>query len=142
MTKQEKLEKMYGQPVLWYGKKRSIFGLPLTFTTYILTEDKLITRTGFLKLSEDEVELYKIMDKKIDFPLFQRMVGCGTITLMSTDIDSPVKEIHCIKKPREAKRIIDEYISKQRDKYMTRGRDMIGAMNSDIDNTDLNGSMF
>ena len=82
------------------------------------------------------------MDKKIDFPLFQRMVGCGTITLMSTDIDSPVKEIHCIKKPREAKRIMDEYISKQRDKYMTRGRDMIGAMNSDIDNTDLNGSMF
>lgn len=136
MTKKEKYEKMYGQSIMWYGKKRGIFGLPISFTTYILTEDRLITQTGFLKLSEDEVELYKVMDKKIDFPLLQRMIGCGTITLMSTDIDSPVKEIRCIKNPREAKRIIDECVSKQRDKYMIKGRDMIGVMNNVVDSSD------
>lgn len=140
--KKEKFEKMYGAPVIWYGKKRSIFGLPLTFTTYILTEDRLITKAGFFKVSEDEVELYKITDKKIDFPLFERMVGCGTITLMSTDVDSPIKTLKCIKQPREAKRIMDECITKQRDKYMIRGRDMVGATTQDIDGSDFNGSMF
>lgn len=135
LKKQKKFEKMYGVPVIWFGKKRTLFGLPLSFTTYILTEDRLITRRGLLTVSEDEVELYKVMDKKIDFPLFERIFGCGTITLMSTDLDSPTKVLKCIKEPREAKRILDEHISKQRDKYMIRGRDMIGAM-SNVDSGD------
>ena len=67
------------------------------------------------------------MDKKIDFPLFQRMVGCGTITLMSTDIDSPVKEIHCIKKPREAKRIMDELLIAHK-KYLPQFADTIARL--------------
>lgn len=137
MITKEKLEKTYGKPILWFDKKRSIFGLPISFTTYILTEDTLITKIGFLRVAEDEVELYKITDKKIEFPLLQRIVGCGSITIMSADTDSPVKELHCIKDPRVVKRILDECISKQRDKYRIRGRDMIGAVGNDIDGVDM-----
>lgn len=125
--KKLKLERDYGTTIIWYGKKRTLFGLPWSFTTYILTEDKFITKTGLFNITEDEVELYKIMDKKVNFPFFQRIFGCGTITLMSADIDTPTKIVKSIKEPREAKRILDEYISKQRDKYLIRGRDMIGA---------------
>lgn len=131
--KLKKLEKMYSTPILWFGKKRTLFGLPLSFTTYILTEDRIITKQGLLSVSEDEVELYKIMDKKINFPFFQKIFGCGTITLMSADIDTPTKILKCIKAPREAKRMLDESISKQRDKYLIRGRDMIGALNDTDD---------
>ena len=45
---------------LWTDKKRTIFGLPLSFTRYYLTEKKLITQTGFLNIVEDEFDLYRL----------------------------------------------------------------------------------
>lgn len=122
----KKLEKMYGVKVAWYGKK-CIMGLPISFTTYILGEDKLITKTGFLNLKEDELELYKVTDKQCDFPLGQRIVGCGTLKVISTDKDTPIKVLKSIKNPRKVKQLIDKLVTQQRDKYVVRGRDMIGA---------------
>ena len=60
---------------VWTDKKRTLFGLPLSFTRYYLTETKFITRTGFLSVDEDEIDLYKITDKKVRFPFFQRLFG-------------------------------------------------------------------
>ena len=48
---------------IWTDKKRSIFGLPISFTRYFLTETKLITRKGFLSVEEDEIELYRVLIK-------------------------------------------------------------------------------
>jgi len=59
-------------------------------------------------------------------PLGQRIVGCGTIKLLSKDSDTPAKELKSVKRPREAKRLIDDAVRIQRDKYYVRGRDMIG----------------
>ena len=110
---------------IWRGKKRTIFGLPWTFTTYYLTETKFITKTGFLSVSDDEIDLYKITDKKIMRPLAQRIFGCGTVIIYSKDTDTPTKEIHCIKNVREVSDLIDECTNKMRDKYRTRGRDLM-----------------
>lgn len=124
MANLAKLTKEYGT-VLWTGKK-CIMGLPISFTRYILTETKLITRTGFLSLHEDEMELYRVFDKALALSLGERMVGCGTIKLMAKDVDTPVKELKHIKNPREVKRALDDAVQKQRDKYYVSGRDMIG----------------
>ena len=114
-------------------------GLPISFTRYILTESKLITRTGLFSLNEDEIELYRIFDKSITFSLGERIVGCGSIKLMAKDIDTPSKNLLHIKRPREVKRILDEAIQKQRDKYYVRGRDMIGVGgHDDCDHDDDN----
>lgn len=125
MANLEKLSREYGE-VLWTDKKR-ILGLPISFTRYILTETKLITKVGLLSLKEDEIELYRIYDMSLQLPLGQRIFGCGTITLLSKDSDTPAKEIRFVKKPREAKRLIDNAVTVQRDKYYVRGRDMIGS---------------
>ena len=121
----EKLKKDYGN-VLWAGRK-CILGLPITFTRYILTDTTLYTKIGFLNIREDEIELYRIFDKKISFTLGQRIFGCGTIDLVSKDIDTPEKKLISIKKPREVKKILDSVVKEQRDKYYVRGRDMIGG---------------
>ena len=60
MANLAKLTKEYGA-IIWTGKK-CVMGLPISFTRYILTETKLITRTGFLSLHEDEMELYRVFD--------------------------------------------------------------------------------
>lgn len=109
---------------IWRDRKRTFLGLPWSFTTYFLTETKFITRTGWLSLAEDEIDLYKVTDKKLMLPFWQRLVGCGTIMVYVRDTDTPIKEIHCVKKPREVLKLLDEAIEKQRDRYGTRGRDL------------------
>ncbi len=111
---------------IWTDKKRTIFGLPISFTRYILTEKKLITRTGFLSIKEDEVELYRITDKSLQLPLGQRMFGCGTVTMHCKDTDTPIKIVTSIKNPRSFMTLLEENVDIQRDRYRVRGRDMIG----------------
>lgn len=135
MANLKKLKKTYGEDLLWSGKK-CICGLPISFTRYILTSTVLYTRVGFLNVKEDEIELYKVVDKVMEFPLGQRMVGCGTIKLTSKDSDTPVKLLKAVKKPREVKKILDDAVREQRDKYMIRGRDMMGAAHTHDDNYD------
>ncbi len=135
MANLEKLTREYGE-VIWTGKK-CILGLPISFTRYILTDTKLVTKIGLFSIREDEVELYRVYDMALNLPFGQRIVGCGTLKLLSKDSDTPAKELKSIKRPREAKRLIDEAVRVQRDKYYVRGRDMIGSINPtdhDMDN--------
>jgi len=113
---------------IWRDRKRVIFGLPWSFTTYLLTETKFVTRKGFLSLDEDELDLYKVTDKKLKLPFWQRLVGCGTIIIYVRDTDTPIKEVHCVKKPREVLALLDKQIEEQRTRWNTRGRDLYGGM--------------
>ena len=46
---------------LWKDRKR-YFGLPLSFTRYALSEDRLFTSVGFLSIKDDEILLYRVRD--------------------------------------------------------------------------------
>lgn len=118
---------------IWSDKKRTLFGLPISFTRYYLTENRFITRTGFINVVEDELELYRIVDKSLTRSLWQRMFGCGTITLYCKDADTPEKQVVSIKCPREVSDLIGSYVSQYRDRYSIRGRDMIGGFADDAD---------
>lgn len=127
-------------PYIWSDKKRTLFGLPLSFTRYFLTETKFITRKGFLSVEEDEFELYKVTDKKLVIPFTQRIFGCATIVLnVKNDVDTPVKEVKSIKNAREVLGLLDKQIDVNRDKYNIRGRDMYG---DDRMHDDFDGDMY
>ena len=83
--------------ILWTDKKRTFLGLPLSFTRYYLTDHQLITRVGFLSIKEDEIELYRIVDKRIEQTFFQRLFGCGTVIILSRDEDTPEKHLVSIR---------------------------------------------
>lgn len=113
---------------IWTDKKRTLFGLPISFTRYFLTKEKFITRKGFLSISEDECELYRVTDKRLKLPFMQRLFKCGTVYLhVKNDSDTPVKEIHAVKNPREFMKLLEENVNSERDKYSIRGRDMLGS---------------
>ncbi len=131
----EKIRRDYGN-VLWAGKK-CILGMPISFTTYVITDTALYTKVGLFNIREDEIELYRVYDKQITFTLFQRIVKCGTISIISKDKDTPDKKLISVRNPREVKRILDEAVKVQRDKYYVRGRDMIGNdLGHDVEVTD------
>lgn len=118
---------------IWTGKKRTLFGLPLSFTRYFLTETKFITRKGLLSIEEDELDLYTVTDKKLVLKFSKRIFGCGSIIMHVVDTDTPIKEVESIKQPREVLALLDKHINIQRDRYRTRGRDLIGFNDHDCD---------
>lgn len=123
----EKLE------IIWKDKKRPIFGLPLSFTKYRLTEEKLLVNTGILSIKEEEVQLYRIMDVTLKRSLWQRIFNVGTIHCCSGDKTTPEFDIIDIKNPSEVKELLSKNIEIQRDKKRVSGREFLVDSEDDID---------
>jgi uncharacterized membrane protein YdbT with pleckstrin-like domain len=54
-------------------------------TTYQLTQDRLIIRSGIFSKSIDEIELYRVKDIRMNYSLIGEWAGIGTITLVTSD---------------------------------------------------------
>ena len=69
--------------IIWSDRKRPIFGLPISFTKYILTDEKLLVDTGFLSRTQEEIRLYRITDFSVKQRFLQRIFGVGNIYISS-----------------------------------------------------------
>ena len=113
--------------LIWEDKKRPIFGLPISFTKYQLTETNLIIRTVLLNIKEEEIRLYRIMDITLKCSLFDRLFGVGTIICHSGDISTPNFEIRCVKDAKKVKNMLAELVDNQRKKYNVRSSEFMGV---------------
>ena len=100
--------------ILWSDRKRGLFGLPWSFTKYVLTEEKLLITRGVLRQTEDEIRLYRIMDLSLNRSLFDRIDGVGTIHCCSADRSAPEFDIKRVRNPRHVKDLISDLVEKQR----------------------------
>ena len=87
---------------LWKDRKRWL-GMPLSFTRYALSEDRLFLSVGFLNIKDEEILLYRIRDLSVSRTLWQRLFGVGTITVTSSDKTQPVIILKNIKDPMHVK---------------------------------------
>lgn len=110
------MAKDYLAGAIWTDKKRTIFGLPISFTRYVLLEDKFLIRTGFLNIKEDEIRLYRIVDLSLVQNFGQRLFGVGTIVCDSTDKSASRFEIKNIKRTRRVKELISQAVEEERDR--------------------------
>lgn len=94
---------------LWKDRKRH-FGLPLSFTRYSLSEDRLFCETGFLNIKADEVLLYRVRDLELTISLGQRIFGVGTVCVHSSDQSIPHLDLKNVKHPREVKELIHQKV--------------------------------
>ena len=117
---------------LWHDRKR-ILGMPLSFTRYALSEDRLFLKRGFLNVHQDEVVLYRVRDLRVSQTLWQRVFGVGTVTVISTDKSIPELALKNIRQPNEVKELIHEYVEKM--KVARRMR--VGEMSMDIDDDSI-----
>lgn len=95
--------------MIWKDRKRHM-GLPLSFTRYSLSEDRLFVSTGLLNVKDEEVLLYRVSDISLKRGLMQRLVGVGTVTVMSSDKSSPKLELLNVKDPVGVKELIHEHV--------------------------------
>lgn len=61
-----------GVETIWQDRKR-VLGMPLTFTKYFLSEDRLFLQTGVLNMKMEEVLLYRVSDIGVHVSLGQRI---------------------------------------------------------------------
>ena len=99
--------------ILWKDRKRHL-GLPLSFTRYQLSEDRLFVSMGFLNIKDDEVLLYRVRDIDTQRSLWQRIFGVGTVTVMSSDKTMPTLVLKNIKDPLMVKELIHNQVEEMK----------------------------
>ena len=110
--------------IIWNDRKR-ILGIPMTFTKYRMTEDRLFCETGFLNLREEEILLYRIRDIELKMSLGQRIFGVGTVSIHSSDKTNPVFELKNIKKPRDVKELLSDKVEECKEKRRMRAMEIM-----------------
>jgi uncharacterized membrane protein YdbT with pleckstrin-like domain len=121
---------------LWRDRKRTIFGLPLSFTVYRLTSDRLFIESGFLNKHEDEVRLYRVLDVTLDRPLSQRIFRVGTITCDSSDVSEQQFRIGPVKKPKEVMELLSQTVEVARKSSHVMTREFMSDDSTDLDGAD------
>ena len=125
---------------VWSDRKR-YFGLPISFTKYRLSEDRLFRETGLLNTKEEEVLLYRVRDLELNISLFQRIFGVGTICVHSSDKTSAHLDVMNVKNPREVKELIYQNVEAAKEKRRMRTTELLSdeQMDSgeDLDSCDM-----
>lgn len=111
---------------LWKDRKRRL-GLPLSFTRYSLSEDRLFCEVGLFNLKADEVLLYRVRDLELTMTLGQRIFGVGTVCVHSSDKSIPHLDLKNIKRPREVKELIHQHVEAAKDKRRMRTTELMGT---------------
>lgn len=122
---------------IWKDRKR-YFGLPLSFTRYAMSEDRLFTSVGFLNIKDDEVLLYRVRDIDTSRSLWQRLFGVGTVTVVSSDKTMPALVLKNIKNPVHIKELIHNQVEEMKLKRRVRVGEI---MNDSMDDEALDAEL-
>lgn len=122
--------------LLWKDRKR-ILGLPITFTRYSLSDDRLFVKTGFLNLHTEEIILYRIRDISLSRSLGQRIFGVGTVHVCSSDQTQPELDVKNIRDAERVKELLHEQVEKMKLARRVRINELIDDGNHDDEGDDF-----
>ncbi len=123
---------MSAKQYMWKDRKR-ILGMPISFTKYSLTKDRLFCEVGFLNTRYDEILLYRIRDIQLTRSLGQKILGVGTVTLQSSDKSTPVLELKNVKRAYEVKELIHRQVEEMKLARRMRVGEFMGDHDSEAD---------
>lgn len=116
---------------IWKDRKRYL-GMPISFTRYRLSEDRLFLSVGFFNIRDEEVLLYRIRDINTTRTLWQRLFGVGTITVISADKSMPTLTLKNVKKPL----LVKELLHRQVEEMKIQRRMHLGEYMTSLDDAD------
>lgn len=119
---------------LWKGRKRILFlGLPWTFTSYTLLEDKFLVDSGLFTSHQEEIRLYRIVDISLTRTFIQKIFGLGTILCDTSDKSCPKLEIINIKDVKNVKELLSEAVENERVRKRVSSREFMHSEDMDDD---------
>lgn len=126
-------ESKTGQNGYTERKRLLFFGLPWTFTRYMVKPDLITVNQGLLKIEENDCYMYKVQDVRMTATLIERIFGLGTVICYTGDVTDPELRLTHIKHSREIKDYILETSEAARMKRRTLHTQDIGADVSEIE---------
>lgn len=72
-------------------------------TRYRLTTQRLFAQTGLIAKNLEEIELFRVKDVTLSQGVLDRLLGVGTVTVLSTDDTAPELALEGIRDPLAAK---------------------------------------
>ncbi|MGN0402527.1 MAG: PH domain-containing protein [Acetatifactor sp.] len=100
-------------------KRWLFFGLPFTFTKYIIKEDMITIDTGLLKTVENDCYMYKVQDVQHVASLAEKIFKLGTVICFTGDTTHPQLVLSHIKNSKAIKEFILEQSEAARIKRRT-----------------------
>ncbi len=110
---------------LWRDRKRTIFGLPWSFTIYSFDEERFYIQKGLFTLRMDQVRLYRILDLSMEMTFGQRLFGLGTIKVCSGDKTLKDFDILNIKNPEAVMEQLSELVERERERKRVSSREFL-----------------
>ncbi len=126
---------------LWKDRKR-ILGMPLSFTRYRLSEDRIFLEVGLLNMKQEEVLLYRVRDLSLSRSFWQRIFRVGTVHLHSSDKTTPVLALKNIRYPNEVKELIHRQVEEMKVSRRMRVGEILDHNFSDGEDEDILASDF
>ncbi len=122
---------------IWKDRKRYC-GLPLSFTRYAMSDDRLFLSVGFFTIRDDELLLYRVRDIITRRTLWQRICGVGTVTVISSDKSQPTLVLKNIRKPMQVKELLHKNVEDMKQRRRMRVGEILasGYDEEDIENDD------
>lgn len=121
-----------GDMYIWKDRKR-ILGMPLSFTRYAMSKDRLFFSVGFLSVRDEEVLLYRIRDISIRRTLWQRLIGVGSINVVSADKSTPQLTLKNVKHPLDVKELLHSNVEERKIRRRMRVSEMMADIRDDPD---------
>ncbi|MNC10618.1 Bacterial membrane flanked domain protein [compost metagenome] len=96
---------------LWQGKPAGISDrlkgiVRLNTTTYTITNQRIMVKTGLIGKDVEEIELLRVNDFSVAQSIPQRILGIGTLTVFSDDASSPQLLFRQIRHPQTVKDVL------------------------------------
>lgn len=124
------------QELIKERKRWSFFGLPFTFTTYTLTDKKLLINSGLISSIEDEILLYRIIDLTLKRTIFQKLFSLGTVIVHAQDKTTPILELKNIRNSHKFKGLLSDQIESEKARLRMRKGEVISDSAYDSDDPD------
>ena len=117
--------------------RKRFLGMPLSFTRYAISEDRLFLSIGFWSIRDEEVLLYRVRDISSSRSMWQRLFGVGTVTVTSSDKTTPTIVMKNIKNPMEVKELLHTQVEEMKLRRRVRvGEIMTAGMEDDDSDLD------
>ncbi len=120
-------------PVFTERKRLLFFGLPWTFTKYLLKDEILTTSRGFFNTVINDCYMYKIVDVQLEKSLLEKMLGLGTVVCYTSDTTDKVLKISHVRHAEQIKNFILEKSEKMRMKRRTLTTMSLNSEGGDVD---------
>jgi uncharacterized membrane protein YdbT with pleckstrin-like domain len=89
-------------------------------TKYRITTQRVFTSKGLFSVTEDELELYRVKDSRVERPLLLRLLGLANIVIATSDESTPILRIEGVSNAKQIREELRTAVERERDRKRVR----------------------